>query len=659
MSNPFSREIVSTVNTAHWLPPVREPESWYKSRRLVIFVAAFLICALPALIYVFNRPAVYLSYATLLTVAKTAIDQSSNDADIQHVAIQRQILLGAELLAETSRRLKSGSHAGVSIDLNPDAVRQMLDVRAVAETNLVEMAAEGPDPELLPVLINTWIDVYLDARAKEVSRLLGDTTQTLQSELDSLSGKISIKRAELERFRRQNDIASIEREENEALARLKGLNESLNVVSEEEIKAKARLDAINKAIARGQAVVPQEDTRTLSLLESRAQELREELGDLNRRYTQEFLNLSPTLKVIPEQLALLEAEIKRMRQQGQAVVLSDAEQEYAAARQATREIRGQLDAHKAKASEFSSRFVEHEALRNDLEGLELLYREGQERLAQIEARYSGKYPQVDVIERAFLPGAPIGPNYWRDAVIAVAGSMLFSLFCVWLSEFLTRKTSPEPTVNLAGVPLYEPDLLPGVRGNALKPVTILPHQHAVLDSPQPRELPVETVSALFDSAGTKEKLLIALLLSGPSLEEIVGISRLDIDTGSGKLIIHGISPRTLPLSSVAQSLFANTDCHLITPSGEPLTSADLKALLACAAHDAGLSGTDEITADTLRQSYIIYLVKQGIRLAELESIMGYLPPIELSAYAAYSPPGQKRPLEEINLLYPGLQGVAL
>lgn len=659
MSNPFSREIVSTVNTAHWLPPVREPESWYKSRRLVIFVAAFLICALPALIYVFNRPAVYLSYATLLTVAKTAIDQSSNDADIQHVAIQRQILLGAELLAETSRRLKSGSHAGVSIDLNPDAVRQMLDVRAVAETNLVEMAAEGPDPELLPVLINTWIDVYLDARAKEVSRLLGDTTQTLQSELDSLSGKISIKRAELERFRRQNDIASIEREENEALARLKGLNESLNVVSEEEIKAKARLDAINKAIARGQAVVPQEDTRTLSLLESRAQELREELGDLNRRYTQEFLNLSPTLKVIPEQLALLEAEIKRMRQQGQAVVLSDAEQEYAAARQATREIRGQLDAHKAKASEFSSRFVEHEALRNDLEGLELLYREGQERLAQIEARYSGKYPQVDVIERAFLPGAPIGPNYWRDAVIAVAGSMLFSLFCVWLSEFLTRKTSPEPTVNLAGVPLYEPDLLPGVRGNALKPVTILQHQHAVLDSPQPRELPVETVSALFDSAGTKEKLLIALLLSGPSLEEIVGISRLDIDTGSGKLIIHGISPRTLPLSSVAQSLFANTACHLITPSGEPLTSADLKALLACAAHDAGLSGTDEITADTLRQSYIIYLVKQGIRLAELESIMGYLPPIELSAYAAYSPPGQKRPFEEINLLYPGLQGVAL
>lgn len=253
------------------------------------------------------------------------------------------------------------------------------------------------------MLINTWIDVYLAARAREVSRLMGDTTQILHTELQNLSAKISAKRTELEQFRRNNDISSIEREENDALARLKGLNESLNITSKEEVKAKARLDAIDTAIVRGQAVVPQEDTRTLSLLESRAQALREELNDLNRRYTQEFLNLSPTLRVIPEQLALLEDEIKRMRQQGQTVVRSDAEQEYAAAQQAAREIRRQLDAHKEKASEFSSRFAEHEALRNDLEGLESLHRETQERLFQIEARYSGKYPQVDIIERAFSP----------------------------------------------------------------------------------------------------------------------------------------------------------------------------------------------------------------------------------------------------------------
>lgn len=658
MHNQFSRDSVAVVNT-QWLPPVHEPKPWYKTRRFKIFIVVFLVSISAALSFVFSRPAIYLSYATLLTVAKTAIDLPSNDADIQHVAIQKQILLGSELLAETSRRLKSGHDYAASIDLSPGDIRQMLDVRSVVETNLVEMVAEGSEPEILPALINTWIDVYLDARAKEVSRLLGDTTQILRNELAALSEQIGTKRSELDQFRRSNDISSLEREENDASARLKGLNDSLNLANEEAIKTKARLDAVNKAIARGQAVVPQEDTRTLSLLESRAQELREEVADLNRRYTQEYLNLSPTLRVIPEQLASLEEEIRRMRQSGQTIVQSDAEQEYAAAQQAAREIRQQLDEHKGQATEFSARFMEHEALRSELEGLELLYRETQERLAQIEAKYTGKYPQVDVIERAFLPTEPIGPNYWLDALIALVGSIGFGLFCVWLSEFLTRKDQTESEEVLSAIPAYEQGMLPNTSRKALQAMDALPHQSPVLKNPLHRELPADQISKLFSNAGNKEKLLIALLLSGPSLEEIAAITSEDIDSENGQLIIGGTSPRAIPLNPVLQSLFANTASRLISPSGEPLLIDDLNALLACAVSDAGLSHAGEITADTLRQTYIIYLVRQGIRLSELEIIMGYLPPTELTTYSIYAPPDQKRSVNDIDRLYTGLQGVAL
>lgn len=658
MKNQSLREIISVVNT-QWMPPVHEPKRWYKTRRFIIFIVVFLVCASIALSYVFTRPAIYLSYATLLTVAKTAIDVPSNDADIQHVAIQKQILLGSELLAETSGRLKSGHNHGVSIDLSPGDIRQMLDVQPVAETNLVEMVAEGSDPGVLPALINTWIDVYLDARTNEVSRLLGDTTQILHTELAALSAQISAKRVELDQFRRNSDISSLEREENDALARLKGLNDSLNLASEEEVKAKARLDSINKAIARGQAVVPQEDTRTLSQLESRAQELREEVADLDRRYTQEYLNLSPTLKVIPEQLASLEEEIRRMRQSGQTIVQSDAEQEYAAAQQAAREIRQQLDEHKEKATEFSARFMEHEALRNDLEGLELLYRETQERLAQVEARYSGRYPQVDVVERAFVPGAPIGPNYWLDTLIALAGSIIFSLFCVWLIEFLTRKEQSEPAEILSGIPAYEQGLLSRTSPNALQSMNALPHQNPALQNRVHQELTVEQINTLFRSAGNKEKLLIALLLSGLTLDEITAISNEDIDFENGQLIIGGTSPRTIPLNTVLKSLFANAANLLTNPSGEPLSVEDLNALLACAVSDAGFSDAVEITADMLRQTYMIYLVRQGIRLSELEIIMGYITPTELSSYSIYSPPNQKHSVNDIDRLYPGLRDNAL
>ncbi|SEM78529.1 GumC family protein [Nitrosomonas marina] len=659
MSNRLPQETVFSANDAseYWQSPRLDTRPWHKSRRFIIFTIAFVISIGLSLGYVFLRSPVYQSYATLLTVAKTAIDSPSSDADIQHVAIQKQILLGSELLAETSRRLQTVNNPGNHIHLNTGDIRQMLDVRPVAETNLIEMVAEGTDAKTLPLLINTWIDVYLDARAAEVSRLLGDTTQIIQDELDGLTKKIQIKRVELDQFRHEHDIASIEREENEALARLKGLNEALNDASEDEVKAKAKLDAINKAIERGQAVVPQEDTRTLSLLEDRAQELRQQLAELNLRYTQEYLNLSPALKVIPEQLSALEAEIKRMRQHGQTVVQSDAQQEYAAAKQTADEIRQQLNVHKRKATAFSSRFTEHEALKGDLEALEALFRETQERLAQIEAKYAGKYPQVDVIERAFLPGTPIRPDYLRDAGIALIISIIFGLFCVWIAEFLTRKTEPKPIVNLSGVHLYDRRINPDSLEMQRQPVDALPQQNPALNTPLPQEISAQQIKMLLHSAGYREKLLIALLLSGATLDEIAAIKQEDIDFDKKRLTIHGMTPRTIPLSPALKSLFENTACKLVHSSGEPLSAEDLTALLTCAIADADLSDNGEISAGALRHTYLVYLARQGIRLAELEAVAGYIPPKELSSYSSFQPAGPRRSSQDIDWIYPQLQQI--
>src|SRR5690348_9001463 len=231
-------------------------QPWYRSRRLTIFAVVFLVSATAGLIYDYSRPAIYRSSATLLTSAMTAIDRESDDADIQHVAIQRKILLGHELIVETLSRLKASAADKSVLSLTPADLQNLLTVDPVEETNLVEIKAEGPNLKLLPLLINTWIDVYLDARAAEVKRQTGNTTRILEDELKGLTAKIESARAELDSFRKAYDISSTERNENEALARLKGLTDSLNKASEDEVKARANLNAIRTAIGRGQAVVP-------------------------------------------------------------------------------------------------------------------------------------------------------------------------------------------------------------------------------------------------------------------------------------------------------------------------------------------------------------------------------------------------------------------
>jgi len=76
--------------------------------------------------------------------------------------------------------------------------------------------------------------------------------------------------------------------------------------------------------------------------------------------------------------------------------------------------------------------------------------------------------------------------------------------------------------------------------------------------------------------------------------------------------------------------------------------------LGCAAVDSGLPDPQQITAEAVRHSYIAYLVRQGLRLSDLEQVVGYLEPPEMLSYSTYSPPQQGRKIDEIELLHPAL-----
>ena len=468
------------------IPPVNRPAG--RSRRLAVFLMTFIVCLAIGLFYNFQRAAIYRSSASLLTVAPPEVDQLGAEADIQHVAIQRHRLLSQPLFEAVVQKLDS-ERSDDEIEVpSVDQLQLMLDVVSVPETNLVELRAEGPDAAMLPRVVNAWVNVYLGMRAEEIRRVTAETTDALRQQYEALGEKLTQKREELDEFRKDNEILSIGRDENQVLARLKGLNDSLNTAIEEEIKARARLDAINAAIERGQTVVPDQDKRSLTQLETRAQELREQLAELDRRYTREFLSLSPELKVIPEQLAELENKISRKHNLGRTIVVTMAQQEYAAAQQTTTALRQELEDHKQKATEFTAKFAEHEARVEDLARLEELYRVAEERLVQIDVKNREKYPQVMVVDWAFMPDEPIWPHYLRDAGFVLAGSLLIALFMVWLVDFLTPKREPEspfPPIDITIYPAEGSVAIEQPRQDAALSSGSTP----ALEEPSTRELP--------------------------------------------------------------------------------------------------------------------------------------------------------------------------
>ena len=672
-------------------PPMDPPSSKRgKNQRLLLFFAVFALCLAVSLAYVWLRTPIYQSTASLLTVSPEeagiaggsttahqistaeggllpsipieAIEQSNRAVNPEHVTLQRQILLGVPVFEETLNRLHDKKdELADSPRLSLNDLRGLLSVDMVRGTNMVELKAHGPKPKILAPVVNAWIDAYQALREQTTRAATNNNYAALEDESKQLEKKVDQKRKALEDFRASHDILSRTDSDNTPMMRLKGLNASLNKATEDQVKAKSKLDSIRAAIAQGKPVIPPEEGAGLANLEKRAQELREILKDSQRRFTPTYLAMNPQLKQLPEKLAQVEAAIKEKMQNGSRSVLSQAEQDYASGIGSVQELKQKIGETKLEASEFTNRFAEQQTMEADLKRLEDMHRDIQAKLAHIESRPEDPYPPLQVVERAYPPTEAFWPNYWRDTGISVVGSLIFAILFIWLYDYLTRieetpMPMPAPAPAMPSFQFYsvQQGALPSTHREEDQPALLSQQEPSplALESPFPRELTAHEIHILLDAANPMTRQWIGLLLSGLSIVEATSLHEANVDRLANRITVEGVSPRTLPLPPrLKQGL--SEPLPELSPAAN-LDAEEISARIACAAFDSGLPQPETIDAATIRHTYIAYLVRQGIRLSELEHIVGHFPAKNLAVYGRLSPSGPGLPSSRVSLIHPAM-----
>ena len=630
-------------------------------RRIRIFLSVVAISLVISLSYTFLRPAVYESRATLL-VTPPVIDELAGDVtNAQHVELELQSLTRHTLLSGVLEKLSDADSQIDVSDLTLPDLQEMLAAASVDNTNLVELTARGADKYLLPVLINTWIDTYQAAQSDAVRTESVSDTEEIDQQLVELGQKDEEKRQALDRFRKDHDIVSMERNENRILRKLSGLTDSLNKANEEKVAVQARHAAIRAAIAQGRPVDTDRGQDSLTHLEQRLVVIQEQLKELENEFTPRYMSVDPQIKGLVRKRDLLEEQIRNKRREGEQSALAGAEQDVASARQTVASLQRQLDEQKQQVMEFTTRFAEHEALQEELLQLETAYREVQDRQLQLQVNAGRQYPQVRLKERAFLPERPSYPDYTRDAGISVAGSLLAGLLLLMLYDFLTRPARHSVAHDIKQVFVTSPETrLPGQEVHAPLPQ---PAAAPALEHQLPRELSQEEVLALLRVAGADIRLLMVCLLSGLTAEEARNLRWGDIDTDTGVIHVRGESDRAVPVTPPLMAAIADwipVDPGAGSPvwqdaDGRPLAPDDIAAMLLFTAHDAGLTRPPEVTPAAVRHTCIGYLVRQGVRLNDLPGLVGHIPPGTLAACSVYSPPGSAIPLDSVESVYPALE----
>ena len=633
------------------------PQPPARGRRWKLFFGVLLLASAIGLALVYGRTPVYQATASVLTVKPKAVDTRSAEADIEHVAIQRRLLLGDELLGQLSASLAS---AGEQDRTSVESLRESLRAVAVPDTNLLELRARGSDPEQLQHIANRWADAYQTFRANQIEAATGRTTLELDEQQAQLQARIDRARAELLAYRESHDIVSLERQENRSLASLKGLNDSLNKARERLVEAQARQIAVEEAVARGETVIPSEQKAEIALMQRDLETAKTHLSDLQGRYTQAYIERDPVLKALPGQIRNMQRELDHTLGLARVTVQDEAAQEAEAARVSVGALEAQLDEQQRQVQQFTDRFKGFKALEEDLARLEAMQADSRERLAAIQVSNLERFPPIQIVERARLPTQPIYPDYRRDLIIALASALALALFVTWLVDFLSEKPQAGSTPPYLGVRIVQGEPPPAL--DAARPDNRLgfgaqPTPRPAQPPPNlpvlPRELTVGEMRSLLSASDPVAAGYVALLLSGVSPYELPLMHSACFDRASGRVEVPGAGRRGLTLTANVwrwlEPLIAEMNQSRMT-----LTVAELDGRLRRAAQDAGLADPGSVNALAVWHSYAVYLVRQGIGVSSLMQRVGDLPSGALGALLHFAPPGGDRPSSAIDTTHPAL-----
>jgi succinoglycan biosynthesis transport protein ExoP len=650
------------------------------SRRWLFFASTFVVCCTAGMAYTFLRPAVYRSTATLTVSRRTTSsvknpNQGAAEQGLSLVAVQRHVVSDPAIIAQVFDRF--AEHLKSEEFKRPDGtvsdfaeVEEMLSAHAVPETNLLELRAEGGRPTELTFLVVTWIDVYLAGHTAAEQKTTASHSSAIHAQLSELKGRVEAKRGELAAFRDTHNIASMQREENRVLARLNGLTRSLANAEEAEAGAAARVDAVKEALDAGHPVSSEETDQLLAEMETRATAAREWLRQREAVYAAEHLAKDKQVAETRAFIDYLVGAIGDRRTELERRELSNAELELATARKTVARIRGELTKQERTASEFTTRFAEHEALNEDLGQLHDLHRQLRERVVQTEVMRYALPPELSVARHASVPERPIRPNYSRDALLSLVGSLLCGLAAVmidWVATRPPRQSTPLQTLESRTVyyPLVDSQVTGGQAapaGGNIVDATAGSFSTRALEHRPPRELSSDEVTALLDVSEPATRSLLGLLLSGLSIDELRALNWSDFELAAGAARVSGADARSVTLAPAVVEYLekyaaarGDTEGLLCrNASSKPLTREAINSLLVSTAHLAELENPAHVDAETLRHTYLAFLVRQGVPLAELEKMVGRIPEQALKKYELLQVPGRRVTAADADLRYPSL-----
>ena len=341
------------------------------------------------------------------------------------------------------------------------------------ETRLIDIKFSHTDPQVTAKVVNAIAETYTFSNLEKRTETNSTTGAFLQKRIAELQQQIRTSEERLVNYAKNNQIISLDPNQNTVVERLAGLNHQLLEAESERKTAEA---AYNAANAPGAATALAEGDTKAGEIEGKLVDLRQKRAFLLVDATEE----APEVKEVDQQIAELDRQLKDLRSRKSATLLTNLNTRYQQALQREQSLRTAFEQQRAQTLSQNEAAINYRIIQQEIETNKQLLTGLLQGAKENDVVLAGKPNNISIVDYALVPDSPVGPNRARTVLAAfflsIGVGLGLALFLEHLDDTVHSTEEVERVLHLPALAVI-PSVGAAVRRHAIPGMTALQKQN--------------------------------------------------------------------------------------------------------------------------------------------------------------------------------------
>ena len=298
------------------------------------------------------------------------------------------------------------------------------------ETRLIDIRFTHSVPEVTSKVVNAIAETYVFSNLEKRTEANSTTGDFLQKRIAELQQQIRTAEERLVNYAKNNQIISLDPNQNTVVERLAGLNRQLLEAENDRKTAEAAYNAAKNPDAAN--ALADDGAKQTNEIDAKLVELRQKRALLLVDATEE----APEVKEVDQQIAELDKQFKDLRSRKSATLLTNLNTRYQQTLEREQSLRKAFEQQRAQTLSQNEAAINYRIIQQEIETNKSLLNGLLQGAKENDVVMAGKPNNISTVDYALTPDSPVGPNRARTVIAAFFLSIGFGLGLALFFEYL-------------------------------------------------------------------------------------------------------------------------------------------------------------------------------------------------------------------------------